>query len=144
MALAEHTSADLVLPVRGMTCAACVGRVEKALAAVPGVQAANVNLAAEQAAVSYEAALTGPLELAEAIQRTGFQVPEEELELIEYSDGDDGPDGSPPPDDVGTSEETAGAVVPNGGCVAMSASSASASCTRAQLWASQGLASAED
>ena len=81
MALAEHISADLVLPVRGMTCAACVSRVEKALSAVPGVQAANVNLAAEQALVSYEAATTGPLELAQAIQRTGFQVPDEELEL---------------------------------------------------------------
>jgi len=77
VALAEHISADLVLPVRGMTCAACVSRVEKALSAVPGVQAANVNLAAEQALVSYEAATTGPLELAQAIQRTGFQVPDE-------------------------------------------------------------------
>ena len=39
------------IPVRGMTCASCVGRVEKAIAATPGVTAANVNLAAERAHV---------------------------------------------------------------------------------------------
>ena len=37
--------------VEGMTCASCVRRVEKALAAVPGVDAAQVNLATEEAAV---------------------------------------------------------------------------------------------
>ena len=39
--------------IDGMTCASCVGRVEKAIAAVPGVQTANVNLATERATVSY-------------------------------------------------------------------------------------------
>ena len=38
----------LEIPVLGMTCASCVGRVEKAIAAVPGVAAASVNLAAER------------------------------------------------------------------------------------------------
>ena len=38
--------------VTGMTCASCVGRVERALAMVPGVQAANVNLATESATVT--------------------------------------------------------------------------------------------
>lgn len=33
------------LSIEGMTCASCVGRVEKALRAVPGVASANVNLA---------------------------------------------------------------------------------------------------
>ena len=35
--------------IDGMTCASCVRRVEKAIAAVPGVQAANVNLACQSA-----------------------------------------------------------------------------------------------
>ena len=39
----------LRLPIEGMTCASCVGRVEKALAAVPGVIEASVNLATERA-----------------------------------------------------------------------------------------------
>ncbi|KAB2877633.1 MAG: heavy-metal-associated domain-containing protein, partial [Albidovulum sp.] len=37
------------LPIGGMTCASCVGRVEGALKAVPGVLAASVNLATERA-----------------------------------------------------------------------------------------------
>ena len=37
--------------VTGMTCASCVGRVEKALARVPGVQSASVNLATESARI---------------------------------------------------------------------------------------------
>ena len=39
------------LDIEGMTCASCVGRVEKALNAVSGVQAAEVNLATESATV---------------------------------------------------------------------------------------------
>lgn len=42
---------DVTLQVSGMSCASCVRRVEKALQAVPGVQAASVNLATERASV---------------------------------------------------------------------------------------------
>lgn len=45
---------EVVLSVRGMTCASCVGRVEKALRAVPGVREATVNLASERATVRFE------------------------------------------------------------------------------------------
>ncbi|WP_312416144.1 heavy metal-associated domain-containing protein, partial [Shinella sp.] len=38
-------------PVEGMTCASCIGRVEKALKAVPGVLDATANLAQERARV---------------------------------------------------------------------------------------------
>lgn len=44
-------SRDLELDIGGMTCASCAGRVEKALAAVPGVTRASVNLATERASV---------------------------------------------------------------------------------------------
>src|SRR5512139_3883544 len=40
-------------PVQGMSCASCVGRVERALRGVPGVLAASVNLAAQSASVDY-------------------------------------------------------------------------------------------
>ena len=43
---------SLTFGVREMSCASCVGRVEKALRAVPGVQEAHVNLAAETATIS--------------------------------------------------------------------------------------------
>ena len=48
--------ACVVLPVRGMHCAACVGKVERALAGVPGVEQASVNLATERATVAYDPA----------------------------------------------------------------------------------------
>ena len=41
------------IPVLGMTCASCVRRVETAIAAVPGVSAAAVNLATERAQVRF-------------------------------------------------------------------------------------------
>ncbi|WP_308925167.1 heavy metal translocating P-type ATPase [Janthinobacterium sp. J1-1] len=45
-------STDIDLSVADMTCASCVGRVEKALLKVPGVLAASVNLATESARVT--------------------------------------------------------------------------------------------
>ena len=42
----------VVLDVEGMTCASCVGRVERALKAVPGVVQASVNLATERAEIT--------------------------------------------------------------------------------------------
>ena len=45
-------------PVEGMTCASCVRRVEKAIAAVPGVESASVNLATERADVRLAAPAT--------------------------------------------------------------------------------------
>lgn len=42
----------LDLGVTGMSCAACVRRVERAIAAVPGVEAVSVNLATERASIT--------------------------------------------------------------------------------------------
>jgi Cu+-exporting ATPase len=62
---------ELRLQVEGMTCASCVARVEKALAKVPGVIGATVNLATERASVQ---ALGGvaPADLLAAVQRAGY------------------------------------------------------------------------
>jgi Cu+-exporting ATPase len=58
--------------VEGMTCASCVRRVEKAIAAVPGVQAASVNLATERATVGFsDPAAAGAV--LEAISKAGYQ-----------------------------------------------------------------------
>ncbi|WP_270938787.1 heavy metal translocating P-type ATPase, partial [Falsiroseomonas oryzae] len=65
----------LSLPVEGMTCASCAGRVERALRKVPGVAEAHVNLAAERAEVDGTAP---PAELAAAIRAAGYAVPEAE------------------------------------------------------------------
>lgn len=71
---------ELRLPIQGMTCASCVRRVEKRLSAVPGVVAAEVNLATEQATVRAEASL--PIQaLKDAVEATGFQVPVQSIPL---------------------------------------------------------------
>lgn len=64
----------LDLAVAGMTCASCAGRVERALLGLPGVIAAEVNLATERARVRVlaEAADTG--ELAAAVRRAGYDA----------------------------------------------------------------------
>jgi P-type Cu+ transporter len=71
--------ATITLPVEGMTCASCVGRVEKALGRAEGVAGASVNLATEQAEVTYDPAVTNPTAVAEAIERAGYGVPTETL-----------------------------------------------------------------
>jgi len=58
--------------VRGMTCANCTARVERALRALPGVAEATVNLASERASVSYDEALVEPATLAQAIVEAGY------------------------------------------------------------------------
>ncbi len=67
------------IPIQGMTCAGCAGRVERALAKVPEVQQSSVNLASEQARV------TAPRErldeLLAAVEQAGYKVPAQRLEL---------------------------------------------------------------
>ncbi|WP_058975536.1 heavy metal translocating P-type ATPase [Pseudomonas syringae] len=59
------------LPISGMTCASCAGRVERALAKVPGVNSVTVNLANERAHVS-AAPQTDPHTLISAVTRAGY------------------------------------------------------------------------
>ena len=70
----------LSLPIEGMTCASCVGRVERALTAVPGVQTASVNLATERADLSFIGA-ADPQAAVRAIERAGYTVREATTEL---------------------------------------------------------------
>ncbi|MGC9075350.1 MAG: heavy-metal-associated domain-containing protein, partial [Candidatus Bipolaricaulaceae bacterium] len=67
-------------PVRGMTCAACVAHVERALARLPGVKEVQVNLAAEKATVVVEEKLPWA-DLVRAVQETGYEVPTETVVL---------------------------------------------------------------
>ena len=64
----------LTLPVDGMTCAACAGRVERGLATADGVAGATVNFATGEAAVTFDPATTGVRQLADAIAATGYDV----------------------------------------------------------------------
>ena len=66
------TNAETVLSVDGMTCASCVGRVERALKAVPGVLEARVNLATQTASVRYAEGAVAPSELAAVVTAAGY------------------------------------------------------------------------
>ncbi|HCR0647745.1 TPA: heavy metal translocating P-type ATPase, partial [Enterobacter hormaechei] len=68
------------LPIEGMTCASCVGRVEAALTKVEGVESVSVNLATERADIL----LNTPVErmaLIKAIENVGYEVPLTSVEL---------------------------------------------------------------
>src|SRR5215207_4303537 len=60
--------------VTGMTCATCVGRVERALKKAPGVLDASVNLANEKATVEYLAGEMEPRDLEKAVEGVGYGV----------------------------------------------------------------------
>jgi Cu+-exporting ATPase len=62
------------LPVRGMHCAACVGKVEGALRGVPGVEAASVNLATEQATVTFDPGRADVGALQAAVAAAGYEL----------------------------------------------------------------------
>jgi P-type Cu+ transporter len=63
------------LDIGGMTCASCVSRVEKALSKVPGVEAASVNLATEQAKVRLSSSSVTQLDdVIAAVNKTGYEA----------------------------------------------------------------------
>jgi Cu+-exporting ATPase len=68
---AATAAGTVELEISGMHCASCVARVEQALAAVPGVRRASVNLATERASVTLAGPLAAEL-LAEAVRRAGY------------------------------------------------------------------------
>ncbi len=67
-------SAEVQLPVEGMSCASCVNRIERFLRKTPGVAEANVNLATEVATVRYLPEVAGLDELVRAIEAAGYEV----------------------------------------------------------------------
>jgi Cu+-exporting ATPase len=65
-------SESCTIPVTGMTCAACSGRVQRALEKSPGVASANVNLMTGAATVAYDPETTSPDRLVDTIRSTGY------------------------------------------------------------------------
>jgi Cu+-exporting ATPase len=72
--------AAATLPVLGMTCASCVGRVERALTKLPGVTSASVNLATETARIQWNGTTVLPAAIA-AIEKAGYSVPQQSIAL---------------------------------------------------------------
>ena len=78
-----HSTSALIrfdLPLRGMTCASCAGRIERALSKLPHVEQVSVNLASERAQLE---APTGSLPLLiNTVQQAGYDVPLQSIELV--------------------------------------------------------------
>jgi Cu+-exporting ATPase len=70
----KTATAQLALPVEGMTCASCVNRIERFLKRTPGVEDAVVNLATEVATIRYLPDRVGRAELVGAIEAAGYDV----------------------------------------------------------------------
>jgi len=70
--MTETKREPLSLAIDGMSCASCVGRVERALKAVPGVEGAEVNLTSEMAVVHVGSAFDDPQALIKAAQAAGY------------------------------------------------------------------------
>ena len=75
--MAVETRLDV--PVKGMHCAACVGKVERALTGVPGVEKAQVNLASERATVWLDPGQAGVPDLRRAVAAAGVRLPPKKL-----------------------------------------------------------------
>ncbi len=65
------------IPVEGMTCASCVNRVSKGLGSVPGVEAADVNLATGRATVTFDPHQATTIDLRTKVEDLGYQSPPE-------------------------------------------------------------------
>ena len=73
----EHS---LTFGVEGMSCASCVGRVERALIAIPGVTDAQVNLANETAALHHDGSVTAD-QVASTLDMAGYPARLDETAL---------------------------------------------------------------
>ena len=67
------------LDIGGMTCASCVSRVEKALDKIPGVEAATVNLATEQARVRIKRGSSNLADIIALVKKTGYEAKESSI-----------------------------------------------------------------
>ena len=79
--MATQELQQITLPVTGMTCAACVRNVERALIRTDGVESASVNIATERATVSFDPARTGTQTLIKNIENAGYGVAQATLDL---------------------------------------------------------------
>ena len=70
----RDTGKRVTIPVAGMTCAACSGRVQRALETAEGVGSANVNLMTQNATILFDPQRTSPEALVDTIRRTGYEA----------------------------------------------------------------------
>src|SRR6266702_8069273 len=74
MPVEPEAESHVTLDLEGMTCASCAMRIEKGLKKVPGVIDANVNLATEQATVTYYPTQTGLEQMVQKVEVVGYKA----------------------------------------------------------------------
>jgi Cu+-exporting ATPase len=90
-AATKASAEKVVIPVTGMTCAACQGRVQRTLSKTPGVVDASVNLMMGNATVSFDPAAISPDALVATIQKTGYgaELPKPDVSAFEEQEARD-------------------------------------------------------
>lgn len=73
-ATASADATQATIPLVGMTCAACAGRIQTKLRRVPGVREAHVNFVTERAVVTFDGNSTGLPELVDAVRAAGYDA----------------------------------------------------------------------
>ena len=68
------SASKAILPIKGMTCASCVEKVQNALTSIDGVLSASVNLATEKAVVEYSPAQVGIRDFKNAVKSIGYEI----------------------------------------------------------------------
>ncbi len=80
--VSKSSLSSVTIPITGMSCAACSGRIEKGLNALPGVVSANINLVMGKGTIDYEPEQIEISEMVELIRDLGFNVAEENEEFL--------------------------------------------------------------
>ncbi|WP_052293524.1 heavy metal translocating P-type ATPase [Deferribacteres bacterium DY0037] len=81
--MSDKKNVDSSINIGGMTCAACVRRVEKKLAKVDGVDSVVVNLATNSAAVSYDPDVINVNAIGTELERIGYEFKGVDQDMIE-------------------------------------------------------------
>ncbi|MCL2163945.1 MAG: heavy metal translocating P-type ATPase [Oscillospiraceae bacterium] len=76
---------NVIIPIGGMTCAACAQRIERVLGKLPGISSVSVNLASEKASITYSPQTIRLSAIREAIEKAGYRA----LEITKTSAADE-------------------------------------------------------
>ncbi|MFT5143641.1 MAG: Cu+-exporting ATPase [Rhodothermales bacterium] len=81
-------SREIMLPIEGMTCAACATRIERRLGRLEGVESAVVNYATEEARVTLSGADLDALDVVQTVDKAGYGVRMDEAQTIRDSEAE--------------------------------------------------------
>src|SRR5579884_449694 len=79
-------ASEIDFAVQGMTCAACMAQIERAIASMPGAPAARVNYSTRRLKIAWRDALFRPESVAAVLAPLGYKAQPFELETVESAD----------------------------------------------------------